>query len=157
MCQKQCPRTKQHCQEMLKNDLNDGSNLVVNKYVDIGIATKSILNKSKVSEKEKMDFQVECRHMCVTCGTKVDREKCTKYKVTRASTALNPSLILSNRILSERRMTEFILILYEVGRLRGASGDRAKAQFTSLWLKHRKILNLGMHAKTVLTNFITRC
>ena len=39
--------------KMLKIDLNDRSNLVVYKYVDIGIATKSILNKSKVSEKEK--------------------------------------------------------------------------------------------------------
>ena len=116
--------------KMLKIDLNDRSNLVVYKYVDIGIAKKSILNKSKVSEKEKMDFQVECRQMCVPVTQKLIEKSPLKYKMTRAATA--PSLILSNRILSERRMTELILILYEAGRLRGASGDRAKAQFTSL-------------------------
>ena len=39
--------------KMLKINLNDRSNLVVYKDIDIGIATKSILNKSKVSEKGK--------------------------------------------------------------------------------------------------------
>ena len=117
---------------MLKIDLNDRSNLVVYKYVDIGIVTKSILNKRKVSEKEKMDFQVECCQMCVTVAQKLTEKSPLKYKMTRAATALNRSLLLSNRILSERRMTELILILYEAGRLRGALGDRAKAQFTSL-------------------------
>ena len=110
--------------KMLKIDLNDRSSLVVYKYVDIGIATKSILNKGKVSEKLKMDFQVKCRHICVTVAQKLTEKSQLKYKMTRAQ---------SNRILSERRMTELILILYEAGRLRGASGDRTKAQFTSLY------------------------
>ena len=78
--------------------------------------------------------------------------------MTRAATALNPSLILSNRILSKRRMTELILILYKAGRLRGLSGDRVKAQFTSLCALPETLqdFNLEMHAKTILTNFITR-
>ena len=143
---------------MLKINLNDRSNLVVYKYVDIGIAAKSILNKSKVSKKKKTDFEVECCQMCVTVAQKLMEKSPLIYKMTRATTALNPSLIPSNHILSKRRMAELILILYKAGRLRGVSGDRAKAQFTSLCALPETLqdFNLEMHAKTILTNFITR-
>ena len=120
--------------KMLKIDLNDRSNLVVYNYVDIGIVTKSILNQSKVSEKEKVDFQVECRQMCVTVALKLMEKSPLNYKMTRAATALNPSLILNNPYFERKKDvdTELILILYEAGRLRGVSGDRSKVQFTSL-------------------------
>ena len=92
---------KSSVKKMRKIDLNDRSNLVVYKYVDIGIATKSILNKRKVSEKEKMDFQVECCQMCVTVAQKLTEKSPLKYKMTRAATALNRSLLLSNHILKD--------------------------------------------------------
>ena len=57
-----------------------------------------------------MDFQAECCQMCVTVAQKLIEKSPLEYKMARAATALNPSLILSNRILSERRMTELILI-----------------------------------------------
>ena len=79
-----------------------------------------------------MDFQAQCYQMCVTVAQKLTEKSPLKYKMTRAATALNPSLILNNCILSERRMTELILALFEARRLRRALGDRAKAPFTSL-------------------------
>ena len=128
--------------KMLKINLNDRSNLVVYKYVDIGIAAKSILNKSKVSKKKKTDFQVKCCQMCVTVAQKLMEKSPLIYKMTRATTALNPSLIPSNHILSKRRMTEFFFIKLEGCEESQETGQKHSSLLSAHYLKHYKILIL---------------
>ena len=90
---------KQICIKMMKVHLN--ANRVHYKYMKIGIATTSLLNKLKLSEGAKIQFRRECLDFFVGVFHKFQERCSLKYKLTRAVSSLNPNLIYSNAQLAK--------------------------------------------------------
>ena len=77
------------------------ANRVHYKYMKIGIATTSLLNKLKLSEGAKIQFRRECLDFFVGVFHKFQERRSLKYKLTRAVSSLNPNLIYSNAQLAK--------------------------------------------------------
>ena len=95
----------------MKFDL--GRNKCHKKEVKIDIATSSLLCKLKVSEEHKLSFQNNCKDFIIGVVPKLREQSLLKYKLTRAISALNPQLIISNSNLAGKRMNDLLAIIHE--------------------------------------------
>lgn len=83
------------------------------KEVDIGVAAKWAITVSKMSDREILQFRMQCIDFLVAMSSKLMEKSPLRYTLTRAISCLVPQTLQNCRSLSEARMDKLTEILYE--------------------------------------------
>jgi hypothetical protein len=102
--------------------------------VDIGVSARVYLSKSGVSEQHNRQFRVECQHFLKNTIYKILEKSPLKFPIVRCISCLNPKLICSNTVLSEKRMDKLLEILHTTKNVTSVVADSAKVQYSTLCL-----------------------
>jgi len=115
--------------KLAKIDLTSAESLLCYKDVDIGVGAQKALVVSKASDREKMDFRMNCVAFLKATALKIIERSPIKYKIVRAISCLSPSTILRSQTISESRMKDLTQYLYDKNRISAVAADRCKLQF----------------------------
>ena len=77
------------------------------KEVDIGVAAKRAIGVSKMSDRETMEFRMQCIDFLAGMTSKLIEKSPLKYSLTRAVSCLVPQTLQNCRSVSEERMQKF--------------------------------------------------
>jgi phosphatidate phosphatase APP1 len=83
------------------------------KEVDIGVAAKRAITVSKMSDREILQFRMQCIDFLVAMSSKLMEKSPLRYTLTRAISCLVPQTLQNCRSVSEARMDKLTEILYE--------------------------------------------
>jgi hypothetical protein len=102
------------------------------KEVDIGVAAKKAIGVSKMSDRETMEFRMQCIDFLASMTSKLIEKSPLKYSLTRAVSCLVPPTLQNCRSVSEERMQKLVEILYETQNVSATVADKTKSQFQAL-------------------------
>lgn len=112
-------------------NLSDNDNLLTYNQINIGFSATKYLNKSKVSEKDKGIFKMECRKFLVATVSKIFEKSPLLYSLTKGISSLVPELIIKNPNIAQQRMVICLKILHESNRLNESIAENARKEFIS--------------------------
>ena len=90
--------------QIIKIDVKSKDVLCSYKDIDIGVVTKKYIAESKVSDAEKMRFQMECLQYLATTIAKIIERSPLKYRMVHAITCLSSYVVAHNHALCEKKM-----------------------------------------------------
>lgn len=121
--------------DLRKVDLSSKDTRCTYKEVDVGVGATKCLSLSKLSETEKMGFQMQCIEFLSAAVSKIFERGPLKYSIVRAISCLVPATVANCRGLAESRMKLLVEIMYEKGCITAVTGDKCKSQFSDLCAK----------------------
>ena len=92
-------------------DLNDASNHKPVQKIDIGFGAKQQFKK--LSPAEKLDFGVNCKRLLVALCKKIIERAPIKFPLTRAISALSPSVISQSQNLHSSEVDQTVALHYQ--------------------------------------------
>lgn len=133
--------------ELKDIDLNDETNFLTFRQVDIGIAAQCELKKlKKVSDSAINTFRNDCRTFLINCTRKLKERSPLNYQLTKAVSCLDPRISAVDNVFCNR-LTNLLLILCSKNWLTATVADRAKAQLKEMCCKPHVILKLKSYKK----------
>lgn len=118
--------------KMSSIDLEDSKNLRCKKQIDTGIVASRYLHKNSPTEQQRMQFLSDCQIFVKSVIKKIFERTEKNYNILRAVSSLNPNLIKTNSLLSEKRMNNLLELLFTCEKISAAGAERAKVQFQLL-------------------------
>jgi hypothetical protein len=112
-----------------KLDVLSKSNQRELKDIDIGFATKQLLNTSGVSERQKMEFRVDCRLFLQNAVSKLLERSPIHYSIVRNARCLSPLVMSGNINDASRNMRSLLQCLLKARRLQPEVCDQAARQY----------------------------
>ena len=113
----------------------------------IGIATSWWSGELNVSEGHKLNIRDECQDFFIGVVSKLREQSPLKYRLTRAISALNPELTISNSNLAGKEMNDLLTILHESNLIKGDKSDHASMQIEKNFCK---LLVHTMNSKSLI-------
>ena len=96
------------------------------------MAAKRAIALSKMSDKEVLEFRMQCIDFLAAMAMKLIEKSPLKYSLTRAVSCLVPQTLQICRRVSEDRMQKLVEILYESQNVTATVADKVKNQFHAL-------------------------
>jgi hypothetical protein len=116
-------------QKLIKIDLKSDEVLLTYKDIDVGVAAKKEVSQCKISDREKMQFRMECRKFLSAMTAKIVERSPVQHKLARFASCLVPKTISNQAVLAEKWMSGLLDILYESKNVSSVVADKAKVQF----------------------------
>ncbi|XP_055620811.1 uncharacterized protein LOC129765028 [Toxorhynchites rutilus septentrionalis] len=114
-------------------EINEAKNHLPMKEIVLGFETRKVLkNSSKLTQKQILQFRLECKGFLKALILKLMKRSPLTYPVTKAASSLDPSVIDSDQKLAGKRFEKLLTILMDFGRISGASADLALKQYLKL-------------------------
>jgi hypothetical protein len=118
--------------KLYKVDVKDSKVMVSHNDVDIGVAAKTELNKCKLSQRDIMQFQMECRAFLSAMTAKILERSPVKYRLVRFVSCLVPAAVLHGTSSARGNFSGLVEKLFESRNISSAKADCAKNQYTLL-------------------------
>jgi hypothetical protein len=118
--------------KLCKLDVKDSKFFVAHKDVDIGVAAKTELSKCKLSERDIMQFRMECRTFLSAMTAKILERSPLKYTLVRSASSLVPTAVLHGTSSAKHNFTTLVEKLFESNNISAAVADSAKNQYSLL-------------------------
>src|SRR3989442_11087549 len=99
--------------KLTKIDLQSKDSLLSYKEVEIGVGAQKSLAASKASDREQMEFRMNCMSFLKATALKIIERSPIKYKIVRAISCLSPNTILHSQTIAESRMKDLTQFLYD--------------------------------------------
>src|SRR3989441_242053 len=97
--------------KLTKIDLQSKDSLLSYKEVEIGVGAQKSLAASKASDREQMEFRMNCMSFLKATALKIIERSPIKYKIVRAISCLSPNTILHSQTIAESRMKDLTQFL----------------------------------------------
>jgi hypothetical protein len=118
------------------------------KDVDIGVAAKTELAQCKVSDREKLEFRMECIKFLSAMSAKIVERSPLKYHLVRYAASVAPASVLQAGTVNERNFAGLVECLYTSQNITATVADTAKMQYS-------KLINVAQtEMKTLFENFV---
>ena len=118
------------------------------KDVDIGVAAKNELAQCKVSDREKLEFRMECIKFLSAMSAKIVERSPLKYHLVRYAASVAPVSVLQAGTANERNFAGLVESLYASQNITATAADTAKMQYSAL-------CNVAQtEMKTLFENFV---
>lgn len=117
--------------DVLAVDIENPENLVPAKNVDIGIATNSMIKKSKATDHEILLFRKECTKFLISCVLKLQERSPLNYALTKAVSCFDPTIAINESIFS-MRLNKLLLILIEKKWVTSLEAETVKKQLRDI-------------------------
>lgn len=137
--------------KLLNIDLSDKEILLAPAKVDIGFgASSKLVNAKGLSDRQKLEFQMQCRDFAVATLKKILERSPLKYSLVKGISSLDPELIYKRPKIEEERMKIGLKILFNNNWVDEGVAERALQQFSTFC----KASNLGEELKDKFANFL---
>jgi len=118
--------------KLSKVDVTSKENLCSYKDVDIGVAAKAEMRHIKASDREHMQFRMECIQFLSAMTAKILERSPLKYPFVRFASALAPVSVMLGTTSTQENFRRLVETLYEANCVTAQTADSAKVQFTDL-------------------------
>ena len=117
---------------MLRRWLSDSKNHLEDGLVDVGAATKDILDRTQVSNEKKRLFKRDWKSLVLNVLLKLQERSPFKYCVLKNSSALCPRNVVRLSEESSFRFRTYVDKLYNLRKITVSTADNAKGQYGEL-------------------------
>jgi len=118
--------------KLIKIDVTHKDNRCNYKEVDIGVAANKALEQSRVSDKDKMGFRMQCIEFLSAATAKVVERSPLQYNIVRAISCFVPRTMVTNPTLAEKRMRDLVQILFNKNHISAVTADKSKMEMSAL-------------------------
>ena len=118
--------------KLCKIDVKDKQMQCTYKEVDIGVAAKAELRHCKVSERDIMQFKMECISFLAAMAAKIVERSPAKHNLVRFASSLLPASVLNSSTIAQRNFSGLLEILFETCNISSGIADSAKNQYIKL-------------------------
>lgn len=118
--------------KLSKVDVASKENLCSYKDVDIGVAAKAEMRHIKASDRDHMQFRMECIQFLSAMTAKILERSPLKRHFVRFASSLAPASVMLGNTSTQENFRRLVETLYEAHCVSAQTADSAKVQFTDL-------------------------
>nr|CAD7200137.1 unnamed protein product [Timema douglasi] len=117
--------------KLLSIDTKKSENLILSKNIDVGFATKRLLEETAiiVTERQKLEFIHECRSILTTMIVKLQERSPLKQKAVRGLSSLDPCVIQHSPQLGQKRFPFLLEELNHTNIINDVLAENAKKEY----------------------------
>nr|CAD7404755.1 unnamed protein product [Timema poppensis] len=117
--------------KLLSIDTKKSENLILSKNIDVGFATKRLLEETAiiVTERQKLAFIHECRSILTTMIVKLQERSPLKQKAVRGLSSLDPCVIQHSPQLGQKRFPFLLEELNHANIINDVLAENAKKEY----------------------------
>ena len=118
--------------KMMKIDLKLSENLCSYKEIDIGVAASAQLLSSKVSDRARLEFRMECRQFLSAMCSKIIERSPLKFKLVKYASSVDPASVVKGGTVDEQNFAGVVDILFSSNNIAAKVADAAKNEYREL-------------------------
>ena len=115
--------------KLKKKWLSNTEHHLENGLVDLGAATKKLLNDVMVSAEKKRKFQGQCKQMVLDILLKLSERSPLRYTIVRSASCLSPANMINSPKECSQRFTILANRLFDLKKISASVADNSKYQF----------------------------
>ena len=140
-----------HISRISQLDFDDESLHLSHTKIQIGIVTQSELEKTKSSDREKMEFRMSCKQFAIKVVSKIAEKSPLKYLLVRSARCLDPTEMVKDKEKCKERMAHVLPIMHnnkkwEMQHVQ-ATADEYKAFLANEVVSHREEFSSFSHQR----------
>jgi hypothetical protein len=121
-----------HVSKLMKIDVMSRENWCSYRDVDPGVAAKTELAQCKVSDREKLEFRMECIKFLSAMSAKIVERSPLKYNLVKFASSVAPASVLKGGTVDEHNFAGVVESLYRSRNILSTVADMAKMQYSAL-------------------------
>lgn len=118
--------------KLMKIKVDSDENWCVYKEVDLGVAAKTELAQCKISDREKLQFRMECIKFLSAMSAKIVERSPLKYNLVKFASSVTPISVLKGGTVDEQNFSGLVEKLYTSNNINATVADVAKVQYSAL-------------------------
>ena len=105
---KHCVMEEADTEELLRVNVEDKANHLTYSKIDIGFKAEDKLKEAKVSERQTMEFRLQCKDFLLHTVKKMKEKSPLVYSLVRNMASLNPNVMAKDRTLARERFKKVL-------------------------------------------------
>jgi len=118
--------------KLCKVDVTSKENWCSYKDVDVGVAAKAEMRHTKASDRDHMQFRMECIKFLSAMTVKIIDRSPLQHHFVRFALSLAPASVLLGTMSTQKNFVKLVEALYEAHCVSAQTADSAEIQFTNL-------------------------